>query len=340
MGRYGNESLKIGSAAMQGFKSNMEDFYIIELNLSHHPHTGIFAIFDGHCGTTAARWFSENFCKALDKLPTFSSELIQNTIIELDEHYLKVTGNLTCGTTATFCIIEKINDRPDKSHKVTICNIGDSRIYIGKYGIPQFVLITQDHKPTTPTEKQRILAAGGTVTNSRVDGFLAVSRSLGDFCYKSDKSLAPHSQKIISVPDIHISYVGKDDYLFLCSDGILEPRRVRDGDWIFQFFNERLKTTTDTALILSDLMKELLQSGARDNMTAMLIEFKHGKDYNSGSEFVAGEYYEEYGNLSYLSAFRSNCEMNGKTLDEVRAMWYARKELERKREETDNKKSD
>jgi len=320
----------------------MEDYYIIELNLVHHPNVGLFGIFDGHNGTAAARWFSENISNVLDNLSSFTSEEIKKAMIDLDEEYLRVTGNITSGTTATLILVEKTDDVPDKSHKVTICHIGDSRFYIGKYTSSTFILRTEDHKPSTEEEKKRIISAGGLVINGRVDSILAVSRALGDHCYKDNRSLPPQTQKVIAVPDISVSYVGNQEYLFLCSDGVIEPRRARDGTLIFQFFNERLQNLADTAQLQSDLMRELLQSGARDNMSAMIIEFKNGQDYNCGHEFVAGEYYEEFGNTSYMDAYRSNCEMNGKTLEEVRSLWYARKEqLERKKEEeTDSKKND
>jgi len=223
---------------------------------------------------------------------------------------------------------------------VTVCHLGDSRLYIGKYGTTDFILTTHDHKPVNAAEKQRIIAAGGMVLNGRIDSSLAVSRSLGDHCYKSNKGLPPQNQKVIALPEISISYVGNDEYLFICCDGVLEPRFVKNGQGIFTFLNERFKSSIDTAQILSDLIRELLQSGARDNMTSMIIEFKDGTDYNCGIEFIAGEYYEEYGNLSYINAYKSNCEMNGKTIEEVRAFWVSRKEQESKKEEMNTKKND
>lgn len=42
-----------------------------------------------------------------------------------------------------------------------------------------------DHSPKNPQEQERIAAAGGWVTNGRVNGVLGVSRSFGDIMYKS-----------------------------------------------------------------------------------------------------------------------------------------------------------
>ena len=44
--------------------------------------------------------------------------------------------------------------------------------------------LTTDHKPNVPEERRRIRRCGGLVVNNRLDGVLAVSRSIGDFAFK------------------------------------------------------------------------------------------------------------------------------------------------------------
>jgi serine/threonine protein phosphatase PrpC len=44
--------------------------------------------------------------------------------------------------------------------------------------------VTEDHKPDLPAEAERIRAAKGSVSFGRVDGDLAMSRSIGDWAYK------------------------------------------------------------------------------------------------------------------------------------------------------------
>ena len=44
--------------------------------------------------------------------------------------------------------------------------------------------LSKDHKPTDPAEHRRIKEAGGFVEENRVNGNLAISRSLGDLEYK------------------------------------------------------------------------------------------------------------------------------------------------------------
>ena len=56
-------------------------------------------------------------------------------------------------------------------------NIGDSRSVLCSDQKVSFS--TSDHKPTNQDERDRIEAAGGHVTQGRVNGQLAVSRALG-----------------------------------------------------------------------------------------------------------------------------------------------------------------
>uniref|UniRef100_A0A6B2L8U1 protein-serine/threonine phosphatase n=1 Tax=Arcella intermedia TaxID=1963864 RepID=A0A6B2L8U1_9EUKA len=327
--RMGSADFKIGVACMQGFRNEMEDAHIVVLNGVHHPNAGYFGVLDGHRGSTASRWFSENVVPALDRLPQFTSDEIQKTMIQLDIQYLSETNDMNSGTTAIFCILEKLDQPKDDNHfRATIINLGDSKFYIGKVGSPSFSSLTHDHKPTNDVERERIEAAGGCVLRGRVDSFLSVARALGDHQYKTRKDLPPEKQKIIAVPDVSTVLIGPSDYLVLCCDGILEPEHVANGgSGIFNFLHSKLQASEDTAEVLSELIQHLLQNGSKDNMTAMLIELKDGSHYNLGKEFIPGEYYGEFGNSTYVDAYKSSCEREGKTVEQARELWGSRRDL-------------
>ena len=61
-------------------------------------------------------------------------------------------------------------------------NAGDSRSVMCERG--QAVELSYDHKPDLPSERSRIVKAGGEVMEGRVNGMLALSRAIGDFDYK------------------------------------------------------------------------------------------------------------------------------------------------------------
>ena len=66
-------------------------------------------------------------------------------------------------------------------------NAGDSRTVLARSGQGNIVVpLSEDHKPDNAGEKARIMAAGGFVEENRVNGSLNLSRSMGDFEYKSN----------------------------------------------------------------------------------------------------------------------------------------------------------
>ena len=70
-------------------------------------------------------------------------------------------------------------------------------------------------------EKKRIFNAGGFVANNRVNGDLAVSRSFGDFDYKTNRDLPSIAQQVSCEPDVRmIPRNDNDNYLIFACDGI------------------------------------------------------------------------------------------------------------------------
>lgn len=66
--------------------------------------------------------------------------------------------------------------------QIICANSGDSRSVVCEAG--KAVELSWDHKPTVPSERQRVNAAGLHVQDERVSGVIAVSRAIGDWEYK------------------------------------------------------------------------------------------------------------------------------------------------------------
>lgn len=88
--------------------------------------------------------------------------------------------------------------------KLYCANLGDSRAVMAveqevkfKDGtskkVTKAVSLSKDHKPHHKEEQSRILAAGGNISKAgRLNGELAVSRTIGDLQFKSNPKLPPH----------------------------------------------------------------------------------------------------------------------------------------------------
>jgi protein phosphatase PTC1 len=79
------------------------------------------------------------------------------------------------------------------------------------------VRLTYDHKGSDSQEVKRITDAGGFVMNNRVNGVLAVTRSLGDTAMK---------EFVVGSPYTTETTLGNDDtFLIVACDGVSQKRR-------------------------------------------------------------------------------------------------------------------
>ena len=190
----GDETFRVGTASMQGYRLNMEDASSVVLKMQNHPNTSFFGVFDGHGGGDASKFCEAEVAKRLDQLENITRENIHNTVMQVDGDFLNPdNASRQHGSTAVFAVVEKTSKQTgsenskdsesDVKFQVTIANVGDSRCLCGK--IPEFcgesvnpnseqvlgaeyTALTEDHKPSDVGERTRISRAGGFVEMGRV----------------------------------------------------------------------------------------------------------------------------------------------------------------------------
>ena len=176
-----------------------------------------FSLFDGHLGSYVAENASSLVMK-LKKAGLFADTkdpvgdvpiLISNAIQELDKELCDVLQKEKMKDGAT-CVVAYVN----RTAVLTVAWLGDSRaVLVRKDG--SFAVLTNDHKPDDPKEKEYILKHGGSVQQRRVNGILAMSRSLGDVRLKRPKKV------VSSIPEIHVRQLTPQDAcLIIASDGL------------------------------------------------------------------------------------------------------------------------
>jgi len=321
--RRGNKNIKIGASIMQGWRENMEDSHLVQLSLPNHPNVSLIGVFDGNCGKRAAKFCSENITNYIDSVSDLKTEDITKNIIKLDEDFM-TQQFVEDGTTAVFSLItphfSTENGEADK-YNVIVANIGDSRAIVGKDG--RVVALTEDHKPNSPIEQKRIEKAGGFVSINRVRGNLALSRAIGDRSYKVPVEFPPEDRQVSCIPDYKEENLSRGEFLLIACDGIYEGD-IFTVESVHEWVEKKLKETNDLAVVSAQLLDECLARGSRDNMSAVLIQFTDGIEYEQPDEFVPGPYHENPRNADHQEAYKLFAEGFGITVEESKRKYEER----------------
>lgn len=311
--RYGNQYFNVAVASMNGYRERMEDSHSVDF----HPTYGFFAVFDGHMDPDCSAYMGKHFPLAVEKAkPPLSDEVLQDLTVDIDCAYLAL--NKESGSTGTFFIANIVNDNSGAvSFDVQVGNVGDSRVVCGRDG--KAIPMTNDHKPTLPEERARIIECGGDVVNARVDGNLAVSRAFGDSQYKGGNG-GPRKQKVIAVPDVTRITCNGDDFMVLCCDGVFEGNF--NNDEVIEFVTQQLKETTDLGVVAAAVCDAALERGSKDNITCMVVQFKDGSaTCHPEREFIPGPF-AALANAGFFNAYVAMGDKLGLTLGKQLEMRY------------------
>jgi serine/threonine protein phosphatase PrpC len=286
---------------MQGFRHYMEDAHIGE---QLEDGNVVCAVLDGHGGTEVSKWISTEFCRILQETESYKAGDFKKAMYEVnfqvdkeleDDSTVSQLWDLRkhnedgqsyagdywpkAGTTATVVLLTKTH--------AYYSNCGDSRTIVVRDGKAD--QMTKDHKPEDPLETERIKKADGKVMDGRVDGFLAVSRALGDLEYKSDDDFPQDAQKVVATPDIVEMPLEGIEYFALACDGVWDHRSNQQiADW----FNEKVYqnnfaakkgkvSTNDMVKACDDLLDDILPKNEDevkkmkpDNTSVLLLEIR------------------------------------------------------------------
>eukprot|EP00744_Colponema_vietnamica_P004381 GILI01006555.1.p1 GENE.GILI01006555.1~~GILI01006555.1.p1 ORF type:complete len:389 (+),score=69.33 GILI01006555.1:250-1416(+) len=281
--RVGSPECYGGCCSINGYRTTMEDAHCMKITEDRM----LFGIFDGHSNDRCSQHVAEHLPPRIlnEPLSALTKEKLEQLCIDVDEEFLNISRE--GGSTGTFCIVDKA------TLKVTICNVGDSRIMLVRDG--NIVFVTSDHKPMNLDEKNRIEEAGGVVRMNRVDGDLAVSRAFGDGQFKRSENKDPRKQKVIAVPDITVVEAQKGDILVLACDGVFESNFSNPE--VAQFVTENMPavkpdgTCGDVAVTCARVCDQAIKRGSKDNISCMVVHFADGTNHanNYGdTSFVPG----------------------------------------------------
>lgn len=257
---------------------HMEDSHTHILSLPDDPGTSFFAVYDGHGGAKVAEYAGKHLHKYITRRPEYGRDVkhaLQQGFLDLDEAMLnnEALREQMSGSTAVAVLI--------KDNRLYCANAGDSRAIACVDG--RLDVLSFDHKPTNETEKERICSAGGYVEYNRVNGYLALSRALGDFGLKRNKHKLPEEQMVTAFPDIEEREITEDwDFLVIACDGIWD---VLSSQAVLDFVQAEIAQGIYPQQICENIMVHCLAPDCQmggiggDNMTVIIVCFLHGQPY-------------------------------------------------------------
>lgn len=270
---------RVGSSCMQGWRINMEDAHTEILSLKEDPGTSFFGVFDGHGGARVAQYCGQCMHTKIVDHPAYAKgnviEAIKEGFMECDQDMLKdeQMRDEMSGTTAIIILL--------KNNKIYCGNVGDSRSIASKKGALE--QLSFDHKPSNDDETRRIIAAGGWVEFNRVNGNLALSRALGDFCFKKNESKSAEEQIVTALPDVIIKDLTPDhEFIVLACDGIWD---VLSNQEVVDFVRTRIAQNMAPEQICEELLTRCLAPDCQmgglgcDNMTVIIVCLLQGGTY-------------------------------------------------------------
>ena len=204
--------------------------------------------------STASTPNSHSASSAAASTSASPSSALTSAFLDLDRQWLDLASvnSWDDGSTAISALIH--------SHTLYVANVGDSRAVLASSG--QAIDMSSDHKPSRLDEKERIEALGGRIIHYgtwRVEGVLAVTRSIGDRRLK--KYVSAH-------PEVRVRRLqAGDDWLILASDGVWDVMSSQQAvDVVCGCADVR-----QAAILLTNTA---YQRNSQDNITTMIVDLR------------------------------------------------------------------
>jgi len=267
-----------------------------------NPRNQFYGVFDGHLGNLASKYAASSFYHEVEEclsnvdssIQTSQSNWKEETTAKLVQAFEELHNGIIdavslspggvmdeSGTTATVLYVTEL--------AVIIANVGDSRAVMSEWRIDAkgnehmaAIQLTVDHVASSKKEQMQIIEQGGFVSKSggidRVNGILAVSRSLGDI------KLAPFLSRL---PEVYAQTkeeayetCGKVQataeqslpcFIILASDGLWDVMNNQEAvDLAWQVIKENQSGTAfqEAAEILT---QEAYVRGSSDNIGVCVV---------------------------------------------------------------------
>lgn len=236
-------------------RQTMEDKCYSCLNYMGENSKKLFAVFDGHggdaCVILSAERFPDIFSKYIRELGSNIDYCLKQSFASLDkESKEKCCYSNGCTLTCIFI-----------SNKMLYCaNVGDSSCLLVTNN--SAYKISYDHTCIDESEIKRVISAGGKIFEERVDGIIAISRTIGDHELKG--------KGLISDPYLYKHGIGENDkYVIIASDGVWDV--INESD-IYKVCKDK----KEPEMIAKKILQDSIDNGTTDNVSCIVISINKG----------------------------------------------------------------
>lgn len=259
--QYLSSGFKIGFAEDRNkrFRRTMEDAHTIITDFGQVSGSGFFAVFDGHAGRAAADYCGEYlhriFNNLLKEKASINPAILLNEAFSLADKELASKKGLHSGCTAIVAFVRHETRDGEKKRVLYTANVGDARAVLSRDGVAS--RLSYDHKGSDPVESRRIVDTGGFMMNHRVNGVLAVTRSLGDVSMKEWVIGAAYTTETVLTEF--------DTTLIIACDGIWDVCPDQEAVNL-------IKEIKDPQECADCLVDYALDNRSTDNLTAIVVK--------------------------------------------------------------------
>jgi len=190
-------------------------------------------------------------------------DALKETFLHVDKQYLKGASEEDKKSGSTACVLVV------RERKLYVANTGDTEAVLAEGG--KVVVLTEDHKPSSEKERQRIEKGGGLILFGRVAGKLNVSRAFGDIEFKDKESFEP---KVVT-PEPYVNereLAEGSEFVIIANAGLWSIISKEDA---VTFVKENLiQNSKDIKEVVKALVEQAYDNGSNENISAIIIHFK------------------------------------------------------------------
>lgn len=272
----------VGWAEDIGRRDEMEDGFVFVDCFAGKKNSAYFAIYDGHGGRQCVDFVTQNLHDNLLMELKVANTSVPDAFVRAfaaTDRNMQTSGINTSGCTACCCLLQ---EEAAMKRQIYTAHLGDARAVICRGGLAVRLTSMSDHKATDPAEAKRVIEAGGSIFNERVNGMLAISRAFGDHQLKAP---ALPNDVVSNVPDItSTELTDQDMFVIVACDGLWDVVEDQESvNLVLEGIRELMALLPNIGqdslthrrsmaeVLARMLVEEALARGTSDNVTCLMI---------------------------------------------------------------------